>query len=104
MENLFKSNKLIQFPKEKYCLTGSGGLECDIGGFKRVIRPERSNLGAGFVEAQLMLSLNLSLAQLDIAKVEDLGKDWPKYVPCRPKYPRIKSGDKDEEDDTDEDN
>ena len=32
-------------------MAGSGGLECNIGGFGRVIRPERSQLDAGMVEA-----------------------------------------------------
>ena len=68
-------------------LPGSGGLECDIGGFKRVITPQRAQLSPGFVEALLMLNLNSTLFEYDIRQIKDLGAGWEQAIPQRPAYP-----------------
>jgi hypothetical protein len=68
-------------------LPGSGALECDIGAFKRVIRPERSSLKAGYVEAEMMIMLNRPLVALDIQQFPELGDNWERSIPSRPAYP-----------------
>jgi len=85
-------------------LPGSGGLECDIGGFKRIITAQRSRLSPGFVEALLMLNLNSSLFEYDITEIEELGDNWMNTIPKRPAYPENyveEENDLDENEDTD---
>jgi hypothetical protein len=69
-------------------LPGSGGLECDIGGFKDVIGPKRSRLHPAAVEMHLVVDKNLDLAELDPGKLFQLPSDkWEKMYPTRPPSP-----------------
>jgi hypothetical protein len=68
-------------------LPGSGGLECDIGGFKDVIGPKRSRLDPAAVEMHLVVDKNKDLSELDPGKLVQLPKEWERMYPSRPASP-----------------
>jgi hypothetical protein len=69
-------------------LPGSGGLECDIGGFKDVIGPKRSRLDPAAVEMHLVVDKNKDLSELDPGKLCQLPeKNWERMYPTRPPSP-----------------
>jgi hypothetical protein len=69
-------------------LPGSGGLECDIGGFKDVIGPKGSRLDPAAVEMHLVVDKNKDLLELDPRKQCQLPeKNWEQMYPTRPPSP-----------------
>ena len=68
-------------------LSGSGGLELDIGGFKDVLPPKRGSTAPGLVEVQLLLNINKKLVTLKTDDIPKLGSNWMSHIPTRPFLP-----------------
>jgi len=68
-------------------LSGSGGLELDIGGFKDVLPPKRGSTMPGLVEVQLLLNINKKLVSLKTDEIPKLGDNWASHIPSRPFLP-----------------
>jgi hypothetical protein len=66
------------------CKLSSGGLECDFGLLKDVIKAKRVALGQGYVKVEMMLKLNKHLflsSPQDIVKLAD--DKWQDRIPKR---------------------
>ncbi len=70
------------------CMPSSGGLECDFGSIKDVLKPKRAALGQGFIEVEMMLKLKKHLSFSNLEKVRKLSNAmWTDSISKRLVFP-----------------